>query len=221
MNKNPAPQIDPRERYMRKIQSARVDIVLMIMLTIINMFLIFTESQTYFIFSAFIPYRILLESAFFTGKMPESFYEGLEGEFEFFDVNIFYSAIAIVAVILAVYLLCFLLSKKKAVWIIVATVLFAADTMYLLSYAVEYNVISECVIDILLHAYVLYCLISGIISSYKLKALPEVPETVLDEAGNAENAEAAAIPQNESDDITAFNSFDNDENKENESSDNK
>ena len=62
----------------------------MVMLTIINMFLIFTETQRYFVFSAFIPYRILYEAAFFTGLMPESFYEPLIGEnesLEFFSIK--------------------------------------------------------------------------------------------------------------------------------------
>ena len=209
MNQNIAPQIDPREKYMRKIQSARVDIILMIMLTIINMFLTFTESQTYFVFSAFIPYRILLESAFYAGKLPEVYYEGIEGELEFFDLGIFYIAIAIVAVILAVYLLCFLLSKKKHAWLIVATVIFAADTMYLLSYAVNYNVIAECVIDILLHAYVLYCLISAVISSYKLKKLPEVPETFTDntpdQIASEDNAETSVDADEKKDDDSESN----------------
>ena len=157
MNKNVAVQIDPREKYLRKIQSARIDIIIMIMLTIINSFLLFTESQTYFFFSAFIPYRIILESAFYTGKMPAVYYESLEleGELEFLGIEIFYIAVAIAAVILGVYLLCFFLSKtsKKALWFIIATVIFAADTVYLLSYAVDYGVIGECVFDILIHAY--------------------------------------------------------------------
>ena len=122
MNKNTAVQIDPREKYLRKIQSARIDIIIMIMLTIINSFLLFTESQTYFFFSAFIPYRIILESAFYTGQMPAVYYEGLEleGELEFLGIEIFYIAVAIAAVILGVYLLCFFLSKtsKKALWFI-------------------------------------------------------------------------------------------------------
>ena len=104
MNKNAAVQIDPREKYLRKIQSARIDIIIMIMLTIINSFLLFTESQTYFFFSAFIPYRIILESAFYTGKMPAVYYESLEleGELEFLGIEIFYIAVAIAAVILGV-----------------------------------------------------------------------------------------------------------------------
>ncbi|MBE6608964.1 MAG: hypothetical protein E7633_10485 [Ruminococcaceae bacterium] len=181
MNRNVTPQIDQYEKCERKISSARVDIILMVMLTIINMFLIFTETQRYFVFSAFIPYRILYEAAFFTGLMPESFYEPLIGEnesLEFFSIENFYIALAVVGVILAIYLLCFFITKNKPIWLIVATVIFAADTVYLISYAVEYGVLEGCVLDILLHAYVLYGLISGIIYYYKLKALPPRPETV-------------------------------------------
>ena len=204
MNKKTAVQIDPREKYLRKIQSARIDIIIMIMLTIINSFLLFTESQTYFFFSAFIPYRIILESAFYTGKMPAVYYESLEleGELEFLGIEIFYIAVAIAAVILGVYLLCFFLSKtsKKALWFIIATVIFAADTVYLLSYAVDYGVIGECVFDILIHAYVLYGLISGVISSYKLKDLPELPEVPSGDAPLPVSEDSSAEPtQNDSD----------------------
>ncbi len=209
MNKNITPQISPRDKYTRQISSARIDLVLLVMLSVINIIFLFTESQTYFLFSAYIPYTLASLGVVYSGNLPDIYYEGYEGmtkeDFILFDDSVMYVLLAIAAVILAVYLLCFVFSKKKMGWLIAATVLFAADTVYLL-----YNVVltldfAGYIMDIVLHAYVMYCLIAGLIAAKKLSTLPEdEPITENGEIG------ANATERTDADEVADFNKFDSD-----------
>ncbi len=172
MNKNTPIQNSPREKYEKKLSSGRIDIILMAMLTLINIIFIFTESQTYFLFSAFIPYRMAFYGAYLTGKLPEDYYVDW-GNAQFFGNGFLIAMLVMAAIILTLYILCFFLSKNKRGWLIFATVLFSIDTLALVGYALSYSIIAECIIDILLHAYVLYGIISAIIAAGKLKDIPD------------------------------------------------
>ena len=172
-----------KEKLARKLSSGRIDIILMAMLTIINIIFTFTDAQTYFFFSAFVPYRMAFYGAYLTGKLPEEYYTDW-GDASFFGNGFLIAMLVMAAIIITFYVLCFFLSKKKNAWLIFATVLFSIDTLALVGYAISYSVIAECIIDILLHAYVLYGIISAIIAAGKLKDLPD-EEIVVEDASSA------------------------------------
>lgn len=83
----------------------------------------------------------------------------------------------VAGMILVLYLLSWILSKKPRVgWMIFALVVFVIDTAALLLMVVN---IADWIIDIAFHGWVIFSLINGIISYFKLKKLPEEePETL-------------------------------------------
>lgn len=182
MNNIPTQNFE-KEKLARRLSSGRIDIILMAMLTIINIIFTFTDAQTYFFFSAFIPYRMAFYGAYLTGKLPEEYYTDW-GDASFFGNGFLIAMLVMAAIIVTLYVLCFFLSKKKSSWLIFATVLFSIDTLALIGYAISYSVIAECIIDILLHAYVLYGVISAIIAAGKLKDIPD-EEIVIEDASSA------------------------------------
>ena len=180
MNKNVKP-IAPRALYQQKFTSARYNLLLVIGMTLINIVMLFLGGSSYFLFSATIPYSLSIDGAYYTGKLPEEFYTDMPADAQFFPDSYLAIMLGIAIAILAVYFLCFMLSKKfKTGWMITAAVMFVLDTLYMLFI---YGVGVDSVMDILLHAWVLYYLISGVVYGLKLKKLPEDEPTPVDGEG--------------------------------------
>jgi hypothetical protein len=180
MNKNVKP-IAPRALYQQKFTSARYNLLLVIGMTLINIVMLFLGGSSYFLFSATIPYSLSIDGAYYTGKLPEEFYTDMPADAQFLPDSYLAIMLGISIAILAVYFLCFLLSKKfKTGWMITAAVMFVLDTLYMLFI---YGVGVDSVMDILLHAWVLYYLISGVIYGLKLKKLPEDEPAPVDGEG--------------------------------------
>lgn len=180
MNKNVKP-IAPRALYQQKFTSARYNLLLVIGMTLINIVMLFLGGSSYFLFSATIPYSLSIDGAYYTGKLPEEFYTDMPADAQFFPDSYLAIMLGIAIAILAVYFLCFMLSKKfKTGWMITAAVMFVLDTLYMLFI---YGVGVDSVMDILLHAWVLYYLISGVVYGLKLKKLPEDEPAPVDGEG--------------------------------------
>lgn len=169
--------LSQREIYEQKYRSSRMNLLLVVVFTAINLLLLVTNSNSYFLFSAFIPYFITSIGMLLCGRFPEEFYaDGLE-DMPFLDNSFFVILLVISAVLTLLYLLAWFMSSKKRVgWIIFALVFFGIDTLGMLFI----NGISlESIIDILFHAWVIYYLILGISVYYKLKKLPAEQEAEL------------------------------------------
>jgi hypothetical protein len=180
MNKNVKP-VAPRALYQQKFTSARYNLLLVIGMTLINIVMLFLGGSSYFLFSATIPYSLSIDGAYYTGKLPEEFYTDMPADAQFFPDSYLAIMLGIAIAILAVYFLCFMLSKKfKTGWMITAAVMFVLDTLYMLFI---YGVGVDSVMDILLHAWVLYYLISGVVYGLKLKKLPEDEPSPVDGEG--------------------------------------
>ena len=180
MNKNVKP-VAPRALYQQKFTSARYNLLLVIGMTLINIVMLFLGGSSYFLFSATIPYSLSIDGAYYTGKLPEEFYTDMPADAQFFPDSYLAIMLGIAIAILAVYFLCFMLSKKfKTGWMITAAVMFVLDTLYMLFI---YGVGVDSVMDILLHAWVLYYLISGVVYGLKLKKLPEDEPAPVDGEG--------------------------------------
>ena len=173
------PQVSDRQKLVNRFGSARSTLLAIVLFTAINIVLLITNSNSYFLFSAFIPFMIVDYGMYFCGKYPAEFYEGDLSEYQFFDNSVLIVAVVMAAVILVLYLLCWLFSKKPRVgWMIAGLVFFAMDTVLMLLLGGEAFMTA---LDLLFHGWALFSLIFGIISYYKLKKLPaeeEIPAPV-------------------------------------------
>lgn len=154
------------------------NLLLVVVFTVINVVLLATNANSYFLFSAYIPYFAVDLGMYFCGLYPAEYYYGDE---EFFGMGFFAIMMAIAVVMVVLYLLCWFFAKKKKVgWLIFAMVLFVADTAFLI-----YNcgISADIAIDIVFHVWVLFCIGNAINIYNKIKKLPaEIPATPMEEA---------------------------------------
>ena len=164
-------QPSQREMLTGKYQNARHNILLVVVFTLINIVLLVTNSNTYFLFSAAIPYYIADLGMFLCGKYPAEYYASEFSDVEILDNSFFVVTLVIAGVILVLYLLSWIFAKKPRVgWMIFALVFFVIDTVGMLLLA---GIGSDTLIDILFHGWVIVSMIGGISAYFKLKKLPE------------------------------------------------
>ncbi|MBQ8387772.1 MAG: hypothetical protein IJX46_02465 [Clostridia bacterium] len=167
------PQASPRAQLEMRYNTARYNLLLVAAFTVINMIMLISQSGSYFLFSAATPYIITDLAMFFCGMYPAEAYLEYPG-MGFFDMSVFYVAVAICAVIIAMYVITFFLSRKgRVAWLFVALGIFIVDTVMMFIFWD----ISAIIIDILFHVWVIGSLCLGIYSQFKLKKLPPVVET--------------------------------------------
>jgi len=160
---NTAP-MSPREETQRKYNNCRANLLVVVLFTIINLFTL-TFGNSYFLFSATLP-------ALFPAVMSE-----LAADTEYLaSMGILpeeASALVIVGLVIGLiltvpYLLCWIFSKKRVGWMVAALVFFSIDSLLLL---LSFDV--SMIADILIHAWVMFYLITGVKHGFKLKTLPE------------------------------------------------
>ena len=138
-----------------KVASARYSLLLILIFTAVNLVMLLLDSGYYFLFSASVPYYLTGICFVFDG-----------GSLGTFTVI----ALVLSLVILGAYLLCWLLSKKKTGWFIVALVMFIVDTLGLIGFCVLAEDFSG-IVDFVFHAWVIWSLVGGISAGSKLKQL--------------------------------------------------
>ena len=122
-----------REYLENKMKSARHSLLLVIIFTIVNLVLLLADGNTYFLFSASVPFYLTV------------FGMGMDAEM---GISVFTTtALVISAVILAAYLLCWIFSKRKVGWYTVALVLFIIDTALLVLMALSFDVLADSIMD--------------------------------------------------------------------------
>lgn len=170
MNKN-FNNLSPRALCESKYNSARMNLLLVLGMTLINIVICCLGSDRYFLFSASIPYYLVLLGSLLTGRMPDEYYTDWPESEPFLGIGFLVVMAAIAVVMLLVYLACFLLSKKNKVgWLLTAAVFFGIDTLGMLYL---YGISADAIFDLVFHVWVLYYLINGTINGFKLKKLPE------------------------------------------------
>lgn len=176
-----------RNSYEQKYNMSRSNLLLVVVFTVINLILLVTNSNSYFLFSAFIPYFITDLGMYLCGRYPEEVYvDGLE-ELVFLDNSVFVVLLVISIVLTLMYFLAWLFSSKNRVgWLIFALVFFGIDTVGMI---VLTGLSFESAIDILFHAWVVYYLVVGIAAHSKLKNLPPEENTVISDGYPSENTE--------------------------------
>ena len=178
-NNNAATQLSPRQILENKYSSSCGNLLLVVVFTAINIVLLVANSNTYFLFSAYIPYLLADLGMYFCGLYPAEFYGGSTVGMDFFSKSFLAVMLGIAAVILVLYLLSWVFSRKqKPGWLIFALVFFGIDTVAML---VLNGFAVDSIVDYLFHGWVIYSLFSGISAYSKLKKLPEEPEQIVEE----------------------------------------
>ena len=185
-----------------KYATARSNLLIAIIFTLANVVLLTLDADLYFLFSAYIPYTLVVYMKLFCGMMPDEYYEGFE--IEFLPESVFYVAIAIAAVIIALYFICWIFSNKNRYgFLIAALVFFAIDTV-LMVLGFDFSSFDiYTIIDVAFHAWIIYILIVGIMAGISISKAPVtevkaefVPEAVAPEAPEAKlNGEDADISE--------------------------
>lgn len=157
MNQNATETKGQGEICQQKYNTARINLLLMIGLTVLNVVLAFVGSDSMMLFSAIVPYIAAVWTT-----IPE-----------FQPIIIPLIAIAVISI--AAYLVCWIFSKKHYGFMIAALALFVIDTLALVAFYLWAGEVSG-ILDIVIHAWVLYYLIIGVINGVKLKKLPEETE---------------------------------------------
>lgn len=152
--KNQKTNVSPRAFAQAKYNTARMNLILVVAFTAINIILTALQTGTYLLFSASVPFYVTER--------------GLALYIETASIPVLI-IFALIAVVLTVpYIVCWKLSEKHHGWMIGALVYFAIDTALLLL-----SLDLTMILDLLFHAWVFYYLIIGIKYGKQLKTLPE------------------------------------------------
>ena len=177
---------DMRNKLQQRYTAARMNLLLVVIFTAINIAMLLAKNFTYFLFSASIPYFLVDLGMLYCGLYPPEWYIEMElVGMEFFETELLIILVSVAAVILLIYLLCFFLSRNMNYgWLIAAAVMFGIDTvaMFLLTG-------TSGIMDIIFHAWVMYYLIFGITAVGKIKALPTEQDTAEEMLVVGENGE--------------------------------
>ena len=162
--KNPVDRNSP-EYLLGKMASGRHSLLLILLFTVVNLVMVVLDSGTYFLFSASVPYYLTafakgIDNGFADGPWPEN------GTYTI-------AALFISGVILLLFLLCWLLSKKRTGWLVPALVLFVLDTLALVWFTLEIAVDpAGNIVDFVFHFWAIWELFQAIRCGSKLKKLP-------------------------------------------------
>ena len=158
--------------YMQQQYSiSRGNLLAAIVFTVVNLVLLLADSNWYFPFSIAIPYYgTLLGQVWEVGNI----------------------MLGVAAVLLAVYFVCWLLSKKHWGVMILALVLFLLDCAALVGIMVLGELYSSMTLDILFHIWVVYYLVQAVRYGAKLQAMRgNGPVSANSESGTAPDAARA------------------------------
>lgn len=166
----------PRDVLENKYKNSISNILLVLAFTVVNVVLLILNSNTYFLFSAFLPYFAVDCGMYFCGYYPDEYYYGDE---VIFDKSFFAVTIAMAVIILLFYLVSWFFAKKKKIgWVIFALAFFCIDTvaMFLLT-----EIGADSIVDIVFHIWVIISLANGVYAYYKQKNLPDEPIVPVEE----------------------------------------
>ena len=172
---NPSPfRLNVGALAANKYGVARGNLLLVVILTVVNIILCALNANWYMLFSASVPYAVISLASAAVYYPEESGF--LEMGFEpVADPTSFLIVAVVIALILTVpYLLCWAFSKKHYGWMIGALVMFSLDTICMFLF---FDL--SMIIDLLVHAWVLYYLIMGVKNGITVK---KVEETAAKEA---------------------------------------
>ena len=150
-----------------KYKRTRIDFLIVVGFTILNILMTIVGSGFYMLFSLYLPFFLTV-----LGAIDCNLVIGAEKFEDPLPIAFFIILAVISALILGLYILCFFLSKKHPAWMIIGTVLFCIDSLFLLFFLIVDRDIS-LLLDVLFHGLFIYQFISGSIAGIKVKKIPD------------------------------------------------
>lgn len=139
-----------------QIKTARNNLLVVVLFTVLNMVLLLIGSNRYFLFSATIPYYLI-----FFGYT-----------FDYFTLGAYTLTGLVMALVPLIGLgLCWFMCKKDNRWMTAAAVLFGIDTVAMAALMLWAGDLSGSFLDIVFHGWVLVTLIAGIKAANRLKVM--------------------------------------------------
>ena len=142
--------------YETVIQKGRLNLLIAVILSLVNVVALLLGTSWEFPFSASMPQIIIILS--------DGLSQGLE------LASVYLIGIIFALLLIGFYFGMYLLSKKSIVGMIVATILFCIDTLFVAFSALAFGA-TDLIINVLFHAWVLYYLFSSLRAYNKLKKL--------------------------------------------------
>ena len=174
----------PREMQQQRYRTARANLGLMLALTVVNIVLLLTGSDSMLLFSATVPY--------FTSILAYTAVQyGLSA-----NMTLFVICVAVTVMSVLLYALCWALSKKHVGWMIAALVLFSIDTAFM-GYLYVAGQDTSGILDAVIHAWVIYYLVLGVISGKALKTMPSELSALFEQYGEPMEDGDEEIPPSE------------------------
>ena len=175
--------LSPQQVLETRCRNARQNLLYVVIFTLVNILLLVTKSDLYFLFSAYIPYVLVSTGMMLCGMYPPEYYGQDISYLEFLSPTVFAILLTVAIVITALYFLSWIFSKKNRVgWLIFALVIFVIDTIGMFIFT---GFAVEGIVDIIFHVWVIVSLALGINAYFKLKKLP------------VEEVESIAVEQDE------------------------
>ncbi len=168
--------VDPyeaeRNKLISRFNSSRGNLLLVVAFSLINLIILITGGSSYFLFSACLPYAFADLAMLYCGKYPAEFYTEFGWDTsELFGNGVFAVMIVLAVVFIAIFFLCWIMSKNHGIgWLVCGLVLFAIDTVFMFWW---WGISSDVIMDIIFHIWVIVSLSMGLAAHSKLKKLPE------------------------------------------------
>lgn len=160
-----------RQALKSRYSAARLNLLLMIIFTTVNIITLVVNAGGYFLFSAAIPYLLVFVGMLLCGKFPMEMYSEKIDPNMFQDHSLFVGALIIAILVLIIYLLLWFFSRKgKVAFMIAALIFFAVDTVVLLIFG---GLMANFFMDLLFHIWLIVILVMGINAHKKLATLPK------------------------------------------------
>lgn len=152
-----------KNKYLSRWKGGNWAIFCVAAFSVVNILMFLFGSDSYFLFTAYIPY--------FLGALGVAF---LKGMWEY-PVSPALGAflLSITAVLVILYFVFWFFSKKKVGWLIAGTVFFALDTAFVVLFGMISGDFVSLLVDILFHILALVEMILGVTAAVKLKKLPD------------------------------------------------
>lgn len=176
-----------------KYNNSIANLLLVVAFSTVNIVLLLVNADTYFLFSAFIPYFAVDYGMYFCGMYPEEYYYDVP-DMVFEDKSLLAVTIAVAVVILLVYLLCWYLAKKKKVGALIFTLVFFLIDTVAMFWLTGFSM--DSIVDIVIHIWVISYLVIAIVTYYKIKKAPA--EALCDEFSGAQENCGAEPPEGNS-----------------------
>lgn len=147
-----------REYYERQVAMGRSTLLVVLCLTAANLLLLISNTNFYLLFSASVPYYLTALARGYDLAIYGSVNHGYT-----------WAALAVSAVVLGAYLLCWFLSRNASGWLTVGAVLFVVDTICLaILCRFVFGDFTGSIMDFVMHAWVIYELFVGVRAAHRL-----------------------------------------------------